>query len=541
MRQRFVWALVSVRVDGIGGDAVAQAPPRPTPVWTENSRGTGPLDRLAFRAIGPATPSGRVDDVAVLESDPSTFYVAMATVGHLQDDQRRHDLHAGLRPRGQRLGRGRRHRRRRTRTWCGQGRARTTTASPRRGVTASTSPPTAAAPGRTWALRDSKQIARIIVDPVDFNVVHVAALGDLWSAGGERGVYKTTDGGLTWRRVLHVDDDTGATELVMDPLNNKTLYAATYQRRRAQWGMNGGGPGSAIWKSTDGGETWTKLENGVPSGPKGRIGLDIYRRNPNVLLRAHRAPGGERRLPLGRRRRELEKVERRESAPDVFQPDPHRSADRFPHLRTGRSTPRLRRWRQDLPRRWRRAHPRGSPRHVDQSERSAPPDPRQRRRRRHLARPCRHLGLHAQPARRAGVSRRVRHAVPLSRVRGSAGQQHLVRAERGAHQQRHHQRRLVRHQRRRRVPAAHGSHRFEHRLRRVAGRPHEPHQPDDERADGGAARAARAEALRAVDDLPLQLGHGDAALAVRSEDDLHRRERGLEVVGPGPVLPADQP
>ncbi len=132
-------------------------------------------------------------------------------------------------------------------------------------------------------LRASKQIARVIVDPVDFNVVHVAALGDLWAAGGERGVYKTSDGGQNWKRTLHVDDDTGATELVMDPSNNKVLYAATYQRRRAQWGMNGGGAGSGIWKSMDAGETWTKIENGIPAGPKGRIGMDIYRANPNVL------------------------------------------------------------------------------------------------------------------------------------------------------------------------------------------------------------------------------------------------------------------
>jgi photosystem II stability/assembly factor-like uncharacterized protein len=140
-------------------------------------------------------------------------------------------------------------------------------------------------------LRASRQIAKIIVDPVDFDVVYVAALGDLWSAGGERGIYKTTDGGLTWNRVLHVDDDTGATELVMDPLNNKTLYTATYQRRRQQWGMNGGGPGSNIWKSTDAGQTWAKLEGGIPSGPKGRIGLDIYRRNPNILYARIEQPG----------------------------------------------------------------------------------------------------------------------------------------------------------------------------------------------------------------------------------------------------------
>ena len=122
----------------------------------------------------------------------------------------------------------------------------------------------------------------------------------------------------------------------MDPSNNKMLYAATYQRRRAQWGFNGGGPGSAIWKSTDGGQTWTKLENGMPAGPKGRIGLDVYRAQPERRLRAHRARDRERRLSLRRRRRDLAEDERHQSAADVLQPDPHRSADRLAHLRARR-------------------------------------------------------------------------------------------------------------------------------------------------------------------------------------------------------------
>jgi photosystem II stability/assembly factor-like uncharacterized protein len=132
-------------------------------------------------------------------------------------------------------------------------------------------------------LRDSKHIARILVDPVDHDIIYVAALGSLWGPGKERGVFKSTDGGLTWNNVLFVDQDTGATELVQDPSNNKVLYAATYQRRRATWGFNGGGPGSAIWKSSDAGRTWAKLTNGIPSGPLGRIGLDVYRANPNIL------------------------------------------------------------------------------------------------------------------------------------------------------------------------------------------------------------------------------------------------------------------
>lgn len=260
----------------------AQAPVRPTPVMTESSRGTHPLDRLYFRAIGPATPSGRIDDLAVLESDPSTFYVATATAGVYKTTNGGTTFssvfdHAGsssvgdiaIAPTDPNL------------VWVGTGENNNRQSSSwGDGVYKSTDG------GRTWknmGLRASKQIARIIVDPVDFDVVYVAALGDLWAAGGERGVFKTTDGGQTWRRVLFIDDDTGATELVMDPSNNKVLYAATYQRRRAPWGMNGGGPGSGIWKSTDAGETWTRIEEGLPAGPKGRIGMDIYRRNPNVL------------------------------------------------------------------------------------------------------------------------------------------------------------------------------------------------------------------------------------------------------------------
>ena len=114
-------------------------------------------------------------------------------------------------------------------------------------------------------------------------MVYVAALGDLWKPGGERGIYKTTDGGLTWTRVLDAGPDAGGTELVMDPSNNKVLYAATYQRRRASWGFNGGGPNSGIWKSTDAGRTWARLTKGLPEGQLGRIGLDLWRKNPNVV------------------------------------------------------------------------------------------------------------------------------------------------------------------------------------------------------------------------------------------------------------------
>src|SRR5262249_4458725 len=133
-------------------------------------------------------------------------------------------------------------------------------------------------------LADSQTIARIVIDPKDPNVVYVAVLGHLFGPNKERGVYKTTDGGKTWTNVKFIDEDTGFTDLVMDPSDSKTLYAASYQRRRTSWGFNGGGPGSGIWKTIDAGKTWKKLEgNGLPEGVLGRIGIEVSRANPNVL------------------------------------------------------------------------------------------------------------------------------------------------------------------------------------------------------------------------------------------------------------------
>ena len=111
----------------------------------------------------------------------------------------------------------------------------------------------------------------------------VAATGALFGSGGERGIYKTGDGGRTWKQVLKVDDDTGANDLAIDPSNSQILYASTYQRRRTACCMNGGGPGSGLWKSTDGGESWTRLKAGIPEGPLGRIALEVYRKRPNIL------------------------------------------------------------------------------------------------------------------------------------------------------------------------------------------------------------------------------------------------------------------
>ncbi|HYT73452.1 MAG TPA: hypothetical protein VEL79_01780, partial [Vicinamibacterales bacterium] len=160
--------------------------------------------------------------------------------------------------------------------------------------------------GKTYTnvgLKTSRHINRIVIDPRANDTVLVAATGPLFGAGGERGVYKTTDGGRTWKQVLKVDDDTGANDLVMDPSNDRVLYASTYQRRRTACCMNGGGPGSGIWKSTDGGETWTRLKTGLPEGSLGRIALDVSRRRPSILytLVEGPAPAGRGRGPGGAR------------------------------------------------------------------------------------------------------------------------------------------------------------------------------------------------------------------------------------------------
>ena len=140
--------------------------------------------------------------------------------------------------------------------------------------------------GKSWTnmgLKDSHHIPRILIHPTNANVVYVAAQGHLWGPNEERGLFKTIDGGKTWSKVLYINPDTGVNDIAMDPMNPDTIYAATYQRRRTAFGMNGGGPGSAIYRTTDGGATWKKLTEGLPKGDKGRIALDVYRRNGNVV------------------------------------------------------------------------------------------------------------------------------------------------------------------------------------------------------------------------------------------------------------------
>lgn len=141
--------------------------------------------------------------------------------------------------------------------------------------------------GKTWAnmgLQDSHHIAEIIIDPTDNNIVFVASLGHLYTLNKERGVFKTENGGKTWKKTLYISNRTGIVSLVMDPKDNKTLYAASWERERKAWNMTESGVGSSIYKSVDGGETWNKVVKNFPQDKNtGRIGLSVSRSNPAVI------------------------------------------------------------------------------------------------------------------------------------------------------------------------------------------------------------------------------------------------------------------
>src|SRR5580692_7600778 len=141
--------------------------------------------------------------------------------------------------------------------------------------------------GATWkhmGLKETHHIGRIAVHPTDPDTVYVAAMGDLWGPNKERGVFMSKDGGATWNQTLIINEDTGVSDIAIDPQSPNIIYAAAYQRRRTSFGYNGGGPGSGIYRSTDSGLHWTKLGGtgvgrGLPTGDMGRCAIDIYRKN----------------------------------------------------------------------------------------------------------------------------------------------------------------------------------------------------------------------------------------------------------------------
>jgi photosystem II stability/assembly factor-like uncharacterized protein len=246
---------------------------------------TEKLKNLEFREIGPAIMGGRIDDVAVVESNPNIVYVGPATGGiwrttnngttwePLFDKESNPSVgDIAIAPNDPSV------------IWVGTGEPNNRQSSSwGDGIYKSTDA------GKTWknmGVAATKHIGRVVIHPHNPDVVYAAALGHLWGPNPERGVYKTTDGGKTWMQVLKINDDTGVSDIAMDPESPDTLYAAAYERRRTAFGFNGGGPDGGIYKTTDGGATWKKLTKGLPyesGGDVGRIGLDIYRKDPNVV------------------------------------------------------------------------------------------------------------------------------------------------------------------------------------------------------------------------------------------------------------------
>ncbi len=236
---------------------------------------------IEARDIGPATMGGRISAIDAVAKDPLTIYVGAASGGVWKStdgglafkpifDQHRQSIGAiTIDPSDPKI------------IWVGTGESWTrNSVSVGDGVYKSTDG------GDNWkmmGLADSERIAKIEVDPKSPKTVFVCATGHLWNANEERGVYKTTDGGETWKRVLYVNADTGCSDVDMDPQDSSILYAGMWQFRRYPDFFNSGGPGSGLYRSTDGGETWAPLANGLPAGDKGRIAVAVAPSRPNVV------------------------------------------------------------------------------------------------------------------------------------------------------------------------------------------------------------------------------------------------------------------
>ena len=237
---------------------------------------------LKFRSVGPALTSGRISDIAVDPNDHNTWYVGVAsggvwkTTNHgttfnpIFDSEASYSIGCiTLSPSNSNT------------VWIGTGENNN-----QRSVAYGDGVYKSLDGGRSFknmGLKTSEHIGKIIVHPSNENIVWVAAYGPLWSKGGERGVYKTTDGGKTWECTLEISEHTGVAEIAIDPTNPDILYASTHQRRRREWTYIGGGPESGLFKSTDSGETWREINEGLPKTEMGRIGLAVSPVDPNYI------------------------------------------------------------------------------------------------------------------------------------------------------------------------------------------------------------------------------------------------------------------
>ncbi|MGB5488024.1 MAG: hypothetical protein WBN06_11585, partial [Lysobacterales bacterium] len=241
-----------------------------------------PLAGIPLRSIGPALVSGRVSDFAFHPGTPQSFYVSMAS-GNLWKTENNGITWTALfenegsfaigvveiDPSNPNI------------IWVGSGEN-----NAQRSVAYGDGVYKSVDAGKTWknmGLKDSGHISMIRFHPGDSNTIYVAAQGPLWNSGGDRGLYRSTDGGANWKRILDIDEDTGINEFVIDPANPDVIVASSYQRRRHVWTLINGGPGSGIHKTTDGGISWNKLAGGLPEGDLGRIGLAPAPSAPNMI------------------------------------------------------------------------------------------------------------------------------------------------------------------------------------------------------------------------------------------------------------------
>ncbi len=247
---------------------------------------------LKFRLMGPAVASGRVMSIAVNPKNKSEFYVGVASGGVWKtvndgttwtpvfDGEGSYSIGwVAIDPNDSSV------------VWVGSGESNS-----QRSVGWGDGIYRSNDGGKSWenlGLKKSEHIGRVVIDPRDSKVVYVAAEGPLWGPGGDRGLYKTTDGGKTWKAVLTISENTGVVDIALDPSNPDILYAAAYQRRRHVFTLIDGGPESAIYKSTDAGATWNKLKSGLPSVDMGRIGLAVSPADPNVVYATIEATDGK--------------------------------------------------------------------------------------------------------------------------------------------------------------------------------------------------------------------------------------------------------
>ena len=282
-----LWAATNLRAQPA---RASTAKPSPVTAFNAATYDSAMLSEFAWRPIGPAVTSGRVVDLAVDDGPRARaegrmgklIYAAAASGGvwkttnagttwePIFDKQGSSSIgDIAIAPTNPEI------------IWVGTGEANNSRSSSwGDGVYKSENG------GKTWqhmGLRTSQHIGRIVVHPSNPDIVYVASVGPLWTSGGERGLYKTTDGGKTWKQIIRISEHTGVTDLVMDPTNPDVLYAAAFQRQRKAYSFVGGGPESGIHKSSDAGATWTRLTEGLPKSDIGRIGLDVSQSDPRVL------------------------------------------------------------------------------------------------------------------------------------------------------------------------------------------------------------------------------------------------------------------